>query len=156
MSNFCSARPENQWWRQLEVRFYSRSSIIHGDQVGYSSGGRTINYILQLRSYDFKEVFLVLWIKRFLLEKIVHFKCGYLSGSNHLNLHWKLNFSTIYNMHHFKILCPSGLHCSPSCDTKRSNFFSHSFWRYNFEKLNWTMGKTSGPTTKATGCQVLL
>ena len=45
------------------MRFYSRSSIIRGDQVGYSNGGRTINYILQLRSYDFKEAFLVLWIK---------------------------------------------------------------------------------------------
>ena len=45
------------------MRFSSRSSIIRGDQVGYSNGGRTINYILQLRSYDFKEAFLVLWIK---------------------------------------------------------------------------------------------
>ena len=50
------------------MRFYSRSSIIRGDQVGYSNGGRTINYILQLRSYDFKEAFLVFWIK----DKALH------------------------------------------------------------------------------------
>ena len=51
------------------MRFYSRSCIIHEDQIGYSSGGGTTNYILQLMSYDFKEVFLVIWIKGFSLEK---------------------------------------------------------------------------------------
>ena len=63
-----------------QLRFYSRSCIMYGKQVGYSSGSRTINYILQLMFYDFKEVFLVIWMKRF-------FKCGYLSDSYHLNLH---------------------------------------------------------------------
>ena len=53
----------------MKVRFYSRSCIIHEDQIGYSSGGGTINYILQLMPYDFKEVFLVIWIKGFSLEK---------------------------------------------------------------------------------------
>ena len=69
-----------------QLRFYSRSCIIYGKQVGYSSGGRTINYILQLMFYDFKEVFLGIWMKRFLLD-FFFFKCGYLSDSYHLNLH---------------------------------------------------------------------
>ena len=63
------SRPENQRRRQLEVRFYSSSYIIQGDQVGHSSGGRIINYILQLIFYGFNEVFLVIWIKNFLFEK---------------------------------------------------------------------------------------
>ena len=69
MDNFLSVRPENQRRRQLEVRFYSRSCIIQGDQLGYSSGGRIINYILQHMLYVFNEVFVVIWIKCFLSKK---------------------------------------------------------------------------------------
>ena len=69
MDNFLLARPENQWQSQLKVRFYSRSYIILGDQVGYSNGGRNINYILQLTSYSFNEAFLFIWIKQFSFKK---------------------------------------------------------------------------------------
>ena len=45
MNNFLWAEPENQQRSQLEVGFYARPSISVGDQVGYSSGGGTMNYI---------------------------------------------------------------------------------------------------------------
>ena len=53
-----------------------RSYIIQGDQVGYSNVGRTVNYPLWFISYDFDKVFLVIWVKRYLLEKHLIFKAA--------------------------------------------------------------------------------
>ena len=78
-------------------------------------------------SYDFKEVSLSIWIEQFLLEKIFHFKCDYLSYFNHLNLQWKLYFSKICNMHLFKLFCPSGLNIVAHQVTLQGANFSHRF-----------------------------
>ena len=43
IGNFLLVRSENQRQSQLEVKFYSRSYISQQDQVGYSSGGGTMN-----------------------------------------------------------------------------------------------------------------
>ena len=45
VGNFIFAKPENQRGRQLEMRSSSRSYISQGDQVGYGSGGGTVNDI---------------------------------------------------------------------------------------------------------------
>ena len=53
MGNFHLIKPENQQWEHMEKRFYSRSYISQGDQVGYSSGGGTISlYPLVLTKYS--------------------------------------------------------------------------------------------------------
>ena len=110
------------------MKFSTRSYIVQGDQLGYSSG-------------SFNEVFLVILIKHLSFEKHFLFsQCGCLSGPNYLNLHWKLHFSENLQDAKFKhILSLRPNHCCPSRDTKTSKFFSHSFSRYNYEKLIQTL-----------------
>ena len=107
------------------MRFYTRSYIIQGDQLDYSSGGKTINYILYLISYAFNKASVVILIKHFSFEKhFLFLRCGCLSGPNYLNLHWKLYFpKNIYRMQNLKILCPSGLTIVALHMTLRVNFF---------------------------------
>ena len=87
--------------------------------------------------YGIPVLFLVILIKHLLFEKLFLFShCGCLNGPNYLNLHWKLHFSKNLQDAKFKnILSLRPNHCGPSCDTGTSNFFSHSFSRYNSEKL---------------------
>ena len=53
IDNFLWVKPENQQQRQLEVKFCFRYNISQaGDQVGYSSGGGTINHIIYIQLWS--------------------------------------------------------------------------------------------------------
>ena len=100
-----------------------------------------ISYILELISYGFNEVFLIILIKHLLLGKYFLFsQCGFLSGPNYVNLYWKLHFSKNLQDVKFKnILSLRHNHCGLWRATKTSKFFSHSFSQYNSEKLIRTL-----------------
>ena len=72
MGNFLSVRPENQWWRQLEVRFYSRPCIIQRDQVGYSNGGKPSVTYYSLNPVVFKKYLILFGLSAFCLKNIFH------------------------------------------------------------------------------------
>ena len=57
------------------------------------------------------------------------------SGSNYLNIDWKLHFSKIHSVHKFKTFCTSGLTFVALHVTLKQVFFSPSFSRYKSEKL---------------------
>ena len=85
--------------------------------------------------------FLLFWLSISRLKIIFLFsQCGFLSGSNYLNLQWKLHFSKNLQGAKFRNI-PSlrSNHCGPSLDSKTCKFFSNSFSQCSYEKLIRTL-----------------
>ena len=148
MGNFLLVRPVDKWRKQLAVKFYSswyimRSGVgILARQIRLAMA-RVVEpyYILQLKSYGFDQVILIVWIKFFSFKK--HF--SFLS----LTVTWiwrdiliyigNMHFPVIYSMQNFKIFYPLGPIMVRICAKLTLVNIYRIFSRYNFEKLIRTL-----------------